>query len=293
MSNRNKILLTGSSGFIGRHYLEHNSLQYDISPVSLQTCPIEDIEFNSIKTVVHLAGIAHRMEKIDDQIYFDVNHKLTVALASAAKEAGVSHFVFMSTVKVYGDNTKEFLDLSSSTLPTDPYGKSKLDAEKNLLDLANEKFKVAIIRPPLVYGPGVKGNLIRFLKLADGRMRLPFKNIENKRSMVSIDNLIALINKIIESASEGIFIAGDKQPISTSQLLNYIYKAANKKPQWFTMPKIGLWILNKLKPDLYSRLYGSYIIDNTESNKKLNFTPPYETEDGIRKMTQWYLNSTK
>ena len=289
-----KILITGASGFVGQRYLSYNKDNYTMLPVSLRSTKINDIDFSNIETIIHLAGIAHQMTKIDDQIYFDVNLHKTIALAKAAKENGIKQFIFISTVKVYGDDHKtDYLDLSSPTLPNDAYGQSKLQAEEALLNLETASFKVAIVRPPLVYGPGVKGNLIKFLHLAQKSIPLPFKGIENKRSMVYIDNLIAMLNAIADSSASGVYIAGDREPMSTSTLLKNIYLGSAKQPNWFKMPKLGLWLLKILKPELVKRLYGSYIIDNTESNKMLNFTPPYTSDHGIRVMTEWFIGSIK
>lgn len=292
--NRLNIILTGASGFVGKRYMSYNKDTYSIHPVSLRSTSVDNIDFTNKDVIIHLAGIAHQMTKIDEQIYFDVNYGKTITLAKAAKENGIKHFVFISTVKVYGDDHKtDYLDLQSATLANDAYGKSKLQAERALLELQTPSFKIAIVRPPLIYGPEVKGNLIKFLRLAQKGYPLPFKGINNKRSMVFIDNLIAMLNKITDSFATGIYIAGDREPLSTSTLLENIFIGSTKKPLWFKMPKLGLWFLKQLKPELVKRLYGSYIIDNTESNKKLNFTPPYESDYGIRIMTEWFIDSLK
>jgi len=162
------ILLTGASGFIGQGFIELNSEKYNIESHSLQKNKVSDIDFSRIYSVVHLAGIAHQMQKIDNQIYFDVNHHLTVELAKAAKANGVTHFLFMSTIKVYGEKKEnEVLTEYSTCNPEDAYGKSKLQAEQALQQLESDTFKVSIVRPPLVYGPRVKGNMIRLIQLAD------------------------------------------------------------------------------------------------------------------------------
>ena len=232
------------------------------------------------------------MQKIDDQIYFDVNYHLTKRLAEAAQNAGVKHFVFISTVKVYGDEPDSgYLNLESPTIPNDPYGSSKLKAEQALIEMETDKFITSIVRPPLVYGPGVKGNLIRLLNLTQKKLPLPFKGIDNKRSMVYLDNLIALINKVIDTEARGIFIAGDRQPLSTSNLVEMMYKGMNRQPFWFKMPRLGLNTLRILKPELVKRLFGSYIIETNKTNERLAFVPPVTSEDGIREMVNWYLET--
>lgn len=286
-----QVLVTGASGFVGVRFMEYNAKKYALQSVSLRKTKVDEIDFQKTETIVHLAGMAHQMQKIDDQIYFDVNFHLTTDFAKAAKAAGVKHFIFISTVKVYGDEPKSgYLDLSSPTLPTDPYGKSKLQAEEALQQLEGENFTVSIIRPPLVYGPKVKGNMIRFLELAQKNLPIPFKGIENQRSMVFLDNLVELINKVMDTKTSGVFIAGDKKPISTSELLGGMYEGLDIQPKWFKMPSIGVSILNILKPELVKRLFGSFVIDNTETNKILDFNPPFSSKEGIKVMTDWFKN---
>ena len=190
----NKILLTGASGFIGLALSEYCKDKIQLTPVSLRTVLPEDIDFSGQNSIFHLAGIAHQMTAIEDEIYFKVNHDLTIRLAQAAKRIGVNHFIFVSTIKVYGENiVRNILDETSDCLPEDAYGKSKRKAEIALQEMEDDNFKVAIVRPPLVYGPGVKGNLIKLLNLINKKLPLPFGGIDNKRSMVYLDNLIELL----------------------------------------------------------------------------------------------------
>ena len=286
------VLITGASGFVGKRYVTFNSNKYNIKTVSLQRIEPESVDFYGVETIVHLAGKAHQMEQIDADIYFEVNHRLTKRFAEAALKAGIPHFIFISTVKVYGDEPESgYLDLSSPTITNDPYGESKLKGEQALLKMESKDFTISIIRPPLVYGPGVKGNLIRLLELTQKNIPLPFKGINNKRSMVFLDNLIALINKVTDTKTSGIFIPGDKAPFSTSDLLAMMYKGMNRKPLWFKMPKLGIMLLDKLKPKLVKRLFGSFVIDATETNQKLDFTPPFDAQKGITDMTTWFLKN--
>jgi nucleoside-diphosphate-sugar epimerase len=294
MKKRDTVLLTGSSGFIGQRYLSYNRKSYTIQTVSLQQTSIEAIDFANIKVIIHLAGIAHRMDQPSGQIYYDVNVEQTRQLAIKAQKGGVPHFIFASSVKVYGDelnNTQ--LDETSPTAPEDDYGKSKLQAEQILRGLENEHFKVAIVRPPLVYGAGVKGNMLKIMALATKPYPLPLKGINNQRSMVFIDNLVALFNTITENQASGVFIAGDKKPLSTSQLFETISTTMGKKPHWFKVPHWGISLLKSIKPALVSRLFGSFVIDNTQTNKTLNFIPPHTAEEGIAQMVNWYKTSPK
>ena len=291
MDKTKTILLTGASGFVGQRFLEYNKTAFTIRPVSLVTQTVENIDFRGIDTIVHLAGKAHQMTKIDDQIYFDVNTELTKKLALAAKAQGVSHFIFISTIKVFGEHQNSVLTEGSPCEPiNDPYGQSKLDAEKFLQSLEDATFVVSIVRPPLIYGPRVKGNLIRFLKLADNGKPLPFAHIENRRTMVYLDNLIEMINTIIHQKKSGIFLAADAQPISTTFLIGEMRKKMARPTRLFSMPSPLKWALKKVKPEMYIRLYGSLEMNPQDSFKRLNFKPPYSIEDGIGEMVKWYKN---
>ena len=280
----NHILVTGASGFIGNYAIPYLEEHFPITKVSLRSSSVSEISFENIGAILHLAGKAHQMKAIDPDEYFKVNHRLTVELATKAKKAGVSHFVFISTVKVFGDKVNVTLDEDSICHPTNPYGKSKLVAEQDLLKLSSKNFIVSIIRPPLVYGPMAKGNLKKLENLIQKLPFLPFKNISNERSMVFVGNLTALIIHILNSKSQGIFIAGDQERQSTSKLVETMMKYMNVNKINISLPTM-LWLIIKMvKPTIYTRLLDSYIIDNSKTNRKLSFTPPYSFEEGIKKM---------
>jgi UDP-glucose 4-epimerase len=247
------------------------------------------MELQGVNTIVHLAGKAHEMQPIPDSIYFKVNFELTKALAERAKTAGVSHFIYISSTKVYGDEINGVVNEDSECLPTDAYGKSKKMAEEFLLSMQSPDFTVSIIRPPLVYGPGVKGNMIRLLEIAEKNIPLPFGNTGNARSMVYLDNLVALINRVIEKKAAGIFIGGDASPLSTDSLISLMRKSLGKRPGLITLPTFMRKILKQIRPAMYIRLFGSFEVDNTSTNQKLNFVPPYSSEQGISEMVKWYL----
>ena len=289
MDNKKKrILVTGTGGFVGRRLMEIDSDRFCLVPVSLRSTNVDDIDLAGIDSIVHLAGKAHEMKPVDDQVYYDVNYTLTKKLAERARQQGVPHFVYISSVKVYGDETPGPLNEQSPCVPTEAYGKSKLQAEEMLLHESALSFKVAIVRPPLVYGPRVKGNMIKLLQLAGKNYPLPFGNIKNRRSMVYVDNLVALINTIVEQQAAGIYIAGDEQPVSTELLVRTIRKELNKPENMISLPLPLRLLLRTLKPALFTRLYGSYIIDNALTNKRLSFHPPFSTQAGIRHMVEWY-----
>ncbi|NCN95802.1 MAG: NAD-dependent epimerase/dehydratase family protein [Bdellovibrionales bacterium] len=203
MESATKVLLTGSSGFIGRHFISDFKRHYDIRTTNLRALDPSQIDFLEIETVVHCAGLAHQMDRSPpEEEYFEVNCNLSVKLAKAAKEAGVLHFIYFSTSHVFGDSgtlslTNPPLSPASSCHPTDGYGKSKLAAEKELLSLSSKSFTVSIVRPPLVYGRGAKGNIPRLGKLIQRIPILPLGYGKNRRSLIYIGNLTAFIDTLI------------------------------------------------------------------------------------------------
>ncbi len=286
------ILLTGATGFVGQHFLQYNKDSYHIVTASVrENKPLPSLL--DIEAIVHLGGKAHEMQPIPDEVYFTANAELAKQLAIAAKAAGVRHFIYASSVKVYGNIESENINENTACHPDDAYGQSKLLGEQYLQQLSDDNFMVSIIRPPLVYGSGVKGNMLKLLQLAQKNIPLPFGNISNKRSMVFIGNLVALINKLIETKTSGVFIAGDAAPVSTTHLVSLIRKASGKKSNLVYIPKLIQTLIKKLRYPLYIRLFGSFVIDNTTTNQKLNFQPPFSTEKGIEEMVTWFKTTQR
>ncbi|MEE9372216.1 MAG: NAD-dependent epimerase/dehydratase family protein [Saprospiraceae bacterium] len=281
-----KVLVTGSSGFIGQALISTQMENVQFFPVSLKDNKIENIDLEDIQAIIHLAGIAHQLGKADGSVYYTVNRGLTISLAEKAKKAGVTQFIYLSSVKVYGDNIKEGIILNehSECHPKDDYGKSKLQAEQYLQDIEDDKFKVAIVRPPLVYGKNVKGNLKKLVNLIRRSSILPFAAIDNSRSMVYLGNLISLIEVILIKSASGIFIAGDEYTHSTSELALEIKKHSLSKCYFFKIPKPLLILVRVFFPSAIQRLFGSFVIDNTHTNKILDFEPPYTFSYGIQEM---------
>ena len=224
-----KVIVTGTTGFIGKRFVEMAKGRYNIVPASLRNNNLSNINLNGAAAIVHLAGKAHEMKTIDDQIFFDVNYALTRNLADKAVLQNVSHFIYASTTKVYDDNVNKIMNEQSECFTTDAYGKSKLMAEQYLQSLDKNKMAVAIVRPPLVYGPEVKGNMLRLLQLSDKNFPLPFANMHNARTMVFVDNLIEMIFKIIDQKASGTFVAADE-----------------KKAGFIQFTKICSWVIKKI-----------------------------------------------
>ncbi|KYG82605.1 NAD-dependent epimerase/dehydratase family protein [Roseivirga echinicomitans] len=279
------VLITGASGFVGQRFCVNNKDRYLIKTVSLQNVQIEGLNLSGVDVILHLAGIAHRMEKTDDSLYFEVNYELTKKLAEAAKQAGVGHFIFVSTIKVYGDDY-ELLTPETACRPNDAYGKSKLMAEEALKNLESRDFGISIVRPPLIYGQGVKGNMQKLMALVEKRKYIPLGNINNKRSMLGLDNLVALLDRVIETSKSGTFLIQDSEPVSTSRLISEIAKGKNIQIKLISIPGLVRFTIKKIAPEIYKRLFGSLVVDDSATRNILNFEPPYSFEEGIRLMAK-------
>jgi nucleoside-diphosphate-sugar epimerase len=284
------VAVTGAGGFVGQRFMNYRQSRYDLRPVSLRTGRPGNIVLKDVDVIVHLAGKAHDMKLQDEKVYFEINYQLTKELADHAKQSGVKHFIYVSSVKVYGEGSDTALNESSVCSPEDPYGRSKLKAEEYLQSLQGPDFTVSIVRPPVVYGPGVKGNIIRLMDTIARGMPLPLGNTRNLRSMVFLDNLIELIHRIIDTRTPGIFVAGDAEPLSTDVLIRLISEKLGSKTRLISVPGFMRNTMKALQPGLYKRLFGSFVVDNKSTNERLNFTPPYSTEYGVEQMANWYKN---
>lgn len=286
-----KVLITGANSFVGANF-QFFSQYKDVDEICLLQSKPEDINFGKYDVVLHLAAIVHQSKKIPESEYFNVNRDLCLRVAEHAKKAGIKQFVFLSTVKVYGEFVPEFglCNENSKCIPDDAYGKSKYEAELGLKKMEDANFTVSIIRTPLVYGEGVKANMRRILKLVEAFPILPFGKVNNKRSITSVENLVGFIDQIIEKRASGIFIAMDENPLSTTELVNYLSKFLEKKVALFRLPQIFIRIGSFLIPGIFDRLYGSFEFDNSKTKKELNYEPPFSTEAGIKKMVLLYKN---
>jgi UDP-glucose 4-epimerase len=278
------ILITGASGFVGSHALPIFKKKYNVDTNSLKGRNPEDFELNKYEVILHLSGIAHQTKQISPVEYESVNHKLPVQFAKRAKEQGVGHFIFISTVKVYGENADKALKENSACTPVDPYGQSKLNAEKDLLAMNSDSFIVSVIRPALIYGKGVKGNLAKLVNLIRAVPVIPFPLIHNKRSLVYVENLVAMVDRIMEKKMPGVFLACDINNISTSQIISAFATQLKKKSVFIPIPAFTKNLIRRFFPYKYDRLFGSFVVDSSFSNQKLDFSPPYTFDEGIKRM---------
>ncbi|MFA6189499.1 MAG: NAD-dependent epimerase/dehydratase family protein [Sulfuricurvum sp.] len=279
-----KLLLTGASGFIGSHFVKYAGM-HEITPFSFHNGDINALDMSKYEAVVHLAALVHQMNGADTAMYEQINVTRTLELALKAKHDGVKQFVFISTVKVYGEESNTAYSETTPCHPQDDYGMSKLHAEKELQRLRDEHFTVSIIRTPIVYGTGVKGNIKSLIQLIRKTPILPFGNTKNQRSMVYVGNLCALINSVLAYQTSGVFLACDDVSLSTTEFIRKIAITLEKKLYLIDAPLFE-YILKLIKPSLHKRLFGNLIVDNTQTKKQLAFNNPYTVEEGIKHMIE-------
>ncbi len=277
-----KILVTGSNGYVGNSFINQYKNKYSFEKFSLLNQKLENISLNDIDVVLHCAALVHQKNEYAYDKYYEVNVEYPLKLAKLAKENGVKQFIFISTIAVYGEDLEK-LNENTNCNPITPYGKSKLEAEKQLLELNNEDFVVSIIRPPMVYGKNAPGNIDSLIKLVKKLPIIPLGKIENKRSFISIQNLCHIIDEIISKQKSGVFLTSDDEPISTTKLCELISKNLDKKIYLVKIPFFES-LLKTLKPSFHKRLYGSLEVDNSITKEKLNLKNPYSVEDGIKLM---------
>ena len=210
-----RVAIIGKNSYVGNNFFNYtiDKIQADI--IDTMSDEWKTADLSQYDSVYFVAGIVH-VKKADSELYYRVNHKMALEVAQRAKAEGVKQFIYMSTMKVYG---MENGLVNKSTIPTprDDYGKSKLMAEEGLNILADDNFKVAIIRPPMIYGKGTKGNFPRLLHLSDNLFFFPDYN--NSRSMLYIDNLCELLYKIVENSLDGIFYTQNNEYVKTSDII--------------------------------------------------------------------------
>lgn len=286
---KSTILVTGATGFIGSRFIKEFKDKLNIKTFSLSKEKIEDISFNGINAVLHTAALVHQTPPKPDDEYFYVNYELTCKLAERAKSSGVSHFIFLSTSHVYGEFAKQLFSYTPLTettkcSPSDAYGKSKLMAEQKLLEMSSDDFKVSIIRIPMVYGTGAKGNINALVKLVKYFPILPFDYDLNKRSVIHVSNLAHFINSVVLAKKTGIFLAQDAEPVSIKQLILYIANAQNKKVFLIKLSPLVLKVLKFFFPNPIIKLYGSLAFESHLTNKSIGYTPVLSSQDGVKEM---------
>lgn len=276
-----KILITGANSAIGtatEAWLLKSPNKYQIDTLDMLDPNWSNYNFNGYDTVFHVAGLAHATpkKKLRNK-YYQVNTKLAIDTAKLAKAQGVKQFIFMSSMIVYSKKDKI---ITKETIPNPDnfYGNSKLLAEEGLLKLADANFKITILRPPVVYGPNLRGNFIRLIKFA--KKSFIFPNINNKRSMIYIDNLTNSIKFLIDNEKDGIFFPQNSNYFSSTEVVRLTAHKL-KRRVWFTKlfnPIIYLFrssinIFNKVFSDsYYDKEMSLELIDQnvTSNNESIN-----------------------
>ncbi|MBU3111452.1 NAD-dependent epimerase/dehydratase family protein [Clostridium lacusfryxellense] len=247
--------------------------EYSIDTMSMRDDLWKEKDFTKYDVVFHVAGIAHvSTDPNMEDSYYKVNRDLTIEAAKKAKMAGVKQFIFMSSIIVYGDsgniNDKKVINKNTITNPSNFYGNSKLQAEEGIKSLENDDFKIVILRPPMIYGKGSKGNYPRLAKLAQ---KLPmFPDIDNERSMLHIDNLCEFIRLIIKNEERGLFFPQNDEYVKTSEMVKLIAEAHGKK---ITLTKVFNPILRLmgLKLGIVNKVFGDFVYDLNMSDYKENY----------------------
>lgn len=271
-----RILITGANSYIGTSFEKWVAQwpeDYQVETVGTRNGEWKEIDFSPYDTIFHVAGIAHQDAKADqEELYYKVNRDLTIEVAKKAKSEGVKQFIFMSSMIVYGASSKigETKVITRDTVP-EPinfYGNSKLQAEQGILPLQADGFNVVVIRPPMIYGKDSKGNYPLLAKFA--KITPVFPNIENKRSMLHIDNLTEFIRLMVEHSENGIFFPQNREYIKTSEMVKTIADVKGKKI-WLT--KVFNPVLVGLggKVNVINKVFGSLFYSQDISSYKHNY----------------------
>lgn len=299
------IALTGSTGFIGHHLLtELPKRGYRIRvllrrpsdvPAGASSAVIGDIAsphnmaaaLRDVDMIVHSAGLAHAMSGQPEDDYRSINTQATIKLAQAAERAGVKRLVFLSSIRAQsGPVAERVLTEELEAQPTDAYGRSKLEAEKGLAEL---RLDWAALRPVLVYGPGVKGNMATLLKLAHSPWPLPLSGLKAKRSLLSLDNLTAALDTLLKAPGplRRPFIAADPEPVTIPEIITALRMGFGRGPGLIPAPSFALGLAAAIlgKGEAYQRLSGS-LVASPEALQQLGWQPVNGTPDGLARLAR-------
>ena len=319
-----KLLVTGANGFVGnaaaRHLARSHQVQAQVRNLAQANLLLNSelpeqkilglqadfIDFSALtqalqgcNAVLHCAARVHQVqETASDPLaaYRQVNRDASLALARAAANAGVQRFVFLSSVKVHGDLSPAGQAFRAGDVlhPTDPYGVSKYEAEQGLKDIAAQTgMQVVIVRPPLVYGPGVKANFLSMMRWLQRGVPLPLGAIHNQRSLVGLANLVDLLEQCITHphAANQTFLASDGQDVSTTGLLQAMAAALKVKPRLLPIPQAllekSLGLLGR--GGMAQRLCGNLAVDISPTRNTLGWTPPQSLEEGLQATAAHFL----
>ena len=306
-----RILVTGSTGFIGSElcsYLQKNHQVFvdkrvnrhiDLTKnLNQSTDNVHSIlDQSSIDVVVHLAAktpLKNSSNLDEKEEFFNSNLVATQELAKKCAAHGVKRFIFMSSVKVLGEGKDSSYTEDDEASPFDDYAKSKMQAEQFLLDMGSRfDMEIVIIRAPLVYGPGVKGNFLKLIQLVEKGIPFPFGAVQNRRSMIYVGNLVDAIDRCMThpGAAGKTYLVSDGNDISTPEIIRNIANALKRSPMLLPIPVTLLRLMGFLlgKKEAMQSLVGSLSLNIEAIKKDLDWTPPFSLEEGISRTIQWYL----
>ena len=294
-----RILITGTSGFVGQNLKIFLFLNFDILEIlRLQLRQISTKDLVNVNSVVHLAGKAHDLKNVTNpKEYYEVNYELTQQLFDAFLASSATVFIFMSSVKAVADEVKGVLHEEVAANPQTHYGKSKLLAEQYIVSKnIPEGKRVYILRPCMIHGPGNKGNLNLLYQLVSKGVPWPLAAFENQRSFCSIDNLLFVIKELIEREDipSGIYNIADDSPVSTNELIQLIAKSRSKKAFLWAFPisfvkkiaSIGDVLHLPLNSERLQKLTESYQVSNAKLVKAIGKPLPVTAKEGLLKTFQ-------
>ena len=276
-----KILITGSGSYIGesfKEYLKQYGEEYSTDTLDMQRADWREHDFSGYDVVYHVAGIAHRKETSENaHLYYEVNRDLALEVARKAKSEGVSQLIFLSSMSVYGIE-RGVITPDTPLAPKSNYGRSKMEAEEGMAELASENFAICTLRPPMVYGKGCKGNFVSVVSLV---RKLPFfPRVENRRSMIYIDNLSSFVKMAIDRELSGLYFPQNREYMNTSQMAMGIAEGLGKKCRLSRLLGFGVKLLMPFV-SMAKKGFGTLIYENTES---LDFEYiVISAEDGVKK----------
>lgn len=298
-----RILVSGANGFVGRALREIlNARGFTVVSAVRRTSnledeivvgDIEDYNWTSALTgcdaVIHLAARVHVMHGMANEplaLYRSINTEATLNLARQAAQVGVKRFVFISTIKVNGEGQDEAYRETDVPAPQDAYAISKWEAEQGLLQIAQETgLEVVVLRPPLVYGPRVKGNFLRLMQVIQKGWPLPLGAVKNRRSLLYVGNFVDAIRVCVEhpAAMGQTFLLDDGQAVSTPELIHAVANALNRPVRLLPIPVSLLQLAGLMtgRGIAVSRLTGSLYVDDQAIRSRLDWKPPYSIEAGL------------